>query len=178
MKNVVLQSVSIGVVLLLLLVAACATEPEAPPSADLPEQPLAPDSTPDEDVRFEVTEELYEQTFEEVEQVILRLNSIISEGDFAAWTGYLTPEYIEAITSPAHLAELNASPLLQRNNIVLEDLEDYFEYVVVPSRANLRLDDLEFIDDNTVQAIMIVRDRRAILYLLRRIDGAWRISSV
>lgn len=163
-----------------LLLLGCATEPVEselePEPADLPTAVDEPAVEPSANGDFEVTEELYEQTFEEVERVISRLNEIISVGDYEAWLEYLTPEYIEAITAPENLAELNASPLLQRNNIIVEDLQDYFEYVVVPSRANLRLDDLEFIDDNTVQAIMIVRDRRAILYLLRRLNGDWRIS--
>lgn len=155
----------------------CATESRDDAEKDpvaVQEVPAESTAEPDED--FEVTEELYEQTFSEVEEVILTLNELIRSDDFEGWREYLTQEYIDEITSEENLAELNQSTLLQRNDIVIEDLEDYFEYVVAPSRSNLRLDDIEFIDDNTVQAIMIVRDRRAILYLLRRIDGEWRIS--
>ncbi|MFW6363727.1 MAG: hypothetical protein ACOC0D_07785 [Spirochaeta sp.] len=167
-----------------LIFSSCTTAPpeEEPVAEEIPEQTedmVEPDSVTEDtapDEEFVVTEELYEQTFDEVETVITTLNEIIGRGDFDSWKNYLTQEYIDAVTEPGHLEELNQSPLLSRNNIELESLEDYFRYVVVPSRANLRLDDLEFIDDNTVQAIMIVRDRRAILYLLRRIDGEWRIS--
>lgn len=171
-------------VVVVLLAIGCATESSDEQSAENDTVPVASEQEPIEDVyaapnqdeAFVVSDELYERTFEEVEQVIHILNELISSGDYEGWRSYLTDEYIQAIAAPENLAELNQTTLLQRNDIVLESLEDYFLYVVVPSRQNLRLDDLDFIDDNTVQAIMIIRDRPAILYLLRRINGEWRIS--
>jgi len=126
---------------------------------------------------FEVTEEVYEQTFEEVEQTIARLNTIIQQRDFQAWKSYLTDEYEQEYSDPETLAEWSESPLLQRNEITLRSLEDFFTYVVVPSRSNARLDDLEFVDENTVEAYMNVRGRRALLYLLENEDGVWKIDS-
>ncbi|GAB6089552.1 hypothetical protein [Spirochaeta dissipatitropha] len=135
-----------------------------------------PVDKPGEPEIYIVDDEVYEQTFDEVDEVIRILNGLIARRSYAEWLEYLTPEYIESILEPEHLDELNKSSILQRNNITVENLEDYFVHVVVPSRSNLRLDDLVFIDDNTVQVIMFVRDRPVILYLLRRIDGEWRIS--
>lgn len=125
---------------------------------------------------FEVTEETYERTFQEVEEVIGELNRIIQNRDFERWKSYLTEEYIERVSSPDNLATISESPILQRNNITLESLQDYFRWVVVPSRANARLDDLEFLDDNTVHAIMNVGGRPAILYRLEKVDGRWKIG--
>lgn len=146
-----------------------AEEGETPAAVDA-------DNIPGEPEIYIVDEEVYEQTFDEVDEVIRILNGLIARKSYSEWLEYLTPEYIDSILEPEHLDELNRSSILQRNNITVENLEDYFIHVVVPSRSNLRLDDLVFIDDNTVQVIMFVRDRPVILYLLRRIDGEWRIS--
>lgn len=155
--------------------------PEEEPQ-DEPAEEETPEAAPEEPTteprqEFEVTEEVYEQTFDEVEQTIARLNTIIRERNFEAWKSYLTDEYEEEYSDPETLAEWSESPLLQRNEITLRSLEDYFNFVVVPSRSNARLDDLEFVDENTVEAFMNVRGRRALLYLLRKEDGVWKIDT-
>ena len=63
-----------------------------------------------------------------------------------------------------------------KNNIVLKSLEDYFNFVVVPSRANLRLDDLVFLKETEVEAIMVVGNRRVTLYRLIKIGDQWLIG--
>jgi hypothetical protein len=68
-------------------------------------------------------------------------------------------------------------PILQRNDIVLESLRDYFRWVVVPSRANARLDDLRFATKTDVEAIMSVNGQRVILYHLKKVDGSWKIDT-
>jgi hypothetical protein len=80
------------------------------------------------------------------------------------------------MSMPSTLQKLSDSPILKRNNIVLKSLDDYFQYVVAPSRSNARLDDLVFLDKNTVEAIMVVRGQRVILYQLENRDGKWKIG--
>ncbi len=169
------------------------TETDPPPQAQ-PDQEQ-PDGTNDQEIDttdppedegsngngepdepFEVTEETYERTFQEVEEVIGELNRIIQNRDFDRWQSYLTEEYRERMSRPENLATISESPILQRNNITLDSLQDYFRWVVVPSRANARLDDLEFLDDNTVHAIMNVGGRPAILYRLEKVDERWKIG--
>jgi len=60
-----------------------------------------------------------------------------------------------AISSPAFLARVSESARLKNQKIVLRDLKDYFMYVVVPSRANDRVDDIEFIGQNRVKAFTV-----------------------
>jgi hypothetical protein len=150
-------------------------EPQPEPEPE-PEPEPAPDPEP-EPANIEVSEELYDQTFTEVEQTITELNGIISDRNFGAWQGYLTAEYRETYSDPLVLEQSSQSAVLVRNNITLRTLEDYFNYVVVPSRSNARLDDLVFIDETTVEAIMVVNDRRYILYLLKKIGDRWKIDT-
>ena len=128
------------------------------------------------DAPFVVTEEVYVKTFDEVEKTIGILNEIIRDRDFEHWKRYLTQTYIDEFSDPETLRARSQSPILQRNNIVLRSLEDYFNWVVAPSRANARLDDLEFVNDDTVIAIMVVQGQPVILYQLKNTDGVWKID--
>jgi hypothetical protein len=124
----------------------------------------------------EVSEAEYEKTFSEVEKTIERLNEIIRERNFSEWKKLLTERYVNTFSDPERLAKISETPVMRRNDIELTSLRDYFRWVVVPSRANARLDDLNFISEDQVEAIMKVNGRRVILYELREVDGAWKVD--
>jgi hypothetical protein len=157
------------------------SESEDPePEVSRPEEPQPEEikETEDEaDEPIEVSEELYEQTFTEVEKTISELNEIIADRNFSAWQDYLTDDYRRTYSDPEVLAESSQSTVLVRNNITLRTLEDYFNFVVVPSRSNARLDDLVFIGEETVEAIMEVNERRYLLYLLKKTGNRWKIDT-
>ncbi len=145
------------------------------------EAPATNDELADEDIYIEtedfvISAEMYETTFNEVEAFIAELNEIIADRDFEQWKAYLTEEYLQIHSDPAVLRERSESPVLRRNNIELRSIEDYFSWVVVPSRANARLDDLDFIGTDKVEAIMRVRDQGVILYQLKRVNDRWKID--
>ncbi len=146
-----------------------------------PEETVENDELSDDDIYiktddFVISTEMYETTFNEVEEFIAELNQIIADRDFQQWKGHLTDDYLEIHSDPGVLRERSESPVLRRNNIELRSLEDYFTWVVVPSRANARLDDLDFIGTDQVEAIMRVRDQGVILYQLKRVNDRWKID--
>jgi hypothetical protein len=147
---------------------------EAAPPADGSRAEKPPEAIPEES--FTVSEEVYNKTFDEVEGFIRNLNEIIRRCDYDTWLTYLSEEYIRHTSDPAYLHEQSEKPLLKKNNIELERLEDYFRYVVVPSRSQATIDDIEFLDENHVKAISSIRGTRGILYLLVRINGDWKIG--
>jgi len=155
-------------------------EPISPPNSIKP-----PVSTPEkkpeviktEDQSTEISHEEYTKTFEEVEKVIDELNSITKAGDFSRWTTYLSNKFTQEVMNPKALENINEQPLLKRNNITIKTLSDYFMYVVVPSRASVRLDDLIFTDSNRVRAFMQIRGDRVLIYQLEKINGKWKIST-
>ncbi len=179
---------TVGMIVVFVAVAAtCRTHPEAEP-LQLPEPALEvterepverevpePEEEPQEP-EYTVSEELYDETFEEVEEVVAHLNEIIAERDYEAWRGLLTDEFVAVHSDPDRLRRRSESPILRRRSIVLESLQDYFEAVVVPSRADARLDDLRFLDDDRVEALMAVGDRKILLYQLRRDAATWKID--
>ncbi len=160
-------------------VAPAEPEPEAP-AEPAPAEPVIPAAPTEEEAvepqEFEVSEEVFERTFSEVEQTISELNSVIARRDYQRWLDYLTPEYRRTYSDPQTLREISRMPILQRNEIELQNLRDYFEWVVGPSRADARLDDLRFLSNDQVEAIMVVRGRPVILYRLRNVDGNWKVD--
>lgn len=78
--------------------------------------------------------------------------------------------------NPRHLAELSETPILLKQGVQLRDLQDYFTYVVVPSRTESHIDDLYFVSETHVKAITVIDNQRYILYDLRFENGAWKIG--
>jgi hypothetical protein len=144
-------------------------EPEPEPAVEEPVE-----EEPEED--FVVTEEIYKQTFEEIEAFIKRLNTIIRGKDFETWRTYLRDEYSGLYSNREYLREQSNKPLLKKHNIVLNSLEDYFLYVVVPSRSQAKLDEIEFLDSDHIKAISIIRETKGLLYLLVREEEDWKIG--
>jgi hypothetical protein len=167
------------VVGLLLLCMSCASGPVAH-EAQVAGQGEAPDQLPEaqtpEPQEFVVSEEVYSRTFEEIGDFIRNLNRIIQDEDFQTWLSYLSEDYIRTTSDPAFLREQSRMPLLKQNNVELASLQDYFRRVVAPSRNQAKLDKIEFLDENHVKAISIVRGTRVVLFLLVREQGSWKIG--
>lgn len=147
---------------------APAPEAEAPVVAEPEEQPFDPAS---------ITPEVFDATKTDIQQLIGKLNDIIRAKDFDSWTTYLSPEYRAALSDPEFLAKVSDNPVLKRQGVVLRELKDYFIYVVVPSRAWARLDDIEFIGQHRVIAYTVNKatGERLRLYNLENVDGSWKI---
>ena len=123
-----------------------------------------------------VTEAFYKQTLTDIRNLIGTLNTIIGNEDFETWLTYLTPQYKQTFSNPDTLSSLSDMPLLQKHDVQLHSLQDYFLYVVVPSRSDARVDDIDFLSRNHVRAIAIISGQRYILYDLQLVNGSWKIG--
>lgn len=157
-----------------VLFFACTTQQEQATRVEPSQVPEA--ASPVEAAPFVVSQEVYSRTFEEIEQFIRSLNQLIREADFAGWQQNLSAEYIRTVSDPLFLREQSEKPLLRQSGIELRDLRDYFVHVVVPSRSQAQLDEIEFLDENRVKALSVVHGTRVILYLLSKDNGGWKIS--
>lgn len=172
-----------------VLVMSCASPPATPapgpaaPAAATPAPstatpaaatPAAPATSPS--ATFVASEALYRATFREVQDVIAAISSTIAAGDYNGWLSYLTKEYVQSRSSPSFLADASSAAVLKKNNIVLRDLRDYFENVVVRSRLQATLDDIQFVDETHVKAIAIVQGTPVILYYLVNENGKWKVG--
>ena len=131
-----------------------------------------------------ISQEYYTTTLDEVQRFIEELNRIITSGNYNAWRDSLSPGYFAEISSPEFLRETSELPLLVARRITLRTPQDYFTNVVVPSRANTRINideiDIEFVDVFRVRAFTININRadeeeKLMLYDLEKIDDLWKI---
>ena len=129
-----------------------------------------------------VSQEYYDATMEEVRHFINDLNRVISTRNYNLWRAALSDEYFREISSPVNLQQLSEQPAMKTRKIVLKTPQDYFTHVVVPSRANSRVDVIEFVNRNRVKAFTIIPNRisggepqRLRLYDLEKINDIWTI---
>lgn len=166
-----------SVVVLVLLASSCATVPPEP--APAPEAaPAAAEASQPEVPVFEVSVEKKQSALNEITVLVDKLNAIIAKKSFSEWKAYLDREYTRTYGDPVLLKEYSEnSPFLKQFNIKLKTLEDYFKFVVVPSRAETVVDDISFVDENRVNVWTVVDNEKVLLYLLKLYDKEWKISS-
>ena len=155
--------------------AAEETTPEIQPEEPAPEEPK--EVIVNEETGYEVSKEKYEQTLDEIKELIDTLNNIISNKKYDKWKLFLSEEYIKTYNDPVKLKQISdQSQILSDNGIVLTNLKDYFDWVVVPSRSAARVDDIVFLDDKRLVVYMKISNKNTILYQLENIDEKWQIS--
>ena len=166
------------------------TETQTEPDPVVPEVAVAPEDTEHAFDLNNISEEIYRATIEDIRIFIESLNRIIRERNYTAWVDYLSSSYVQQINSQPFLAE-KSTELYNRDVIVARNLgrdprqvqrrtlrnaRDYFEYIVVPSRSNDRLDDIDFVSEYRVKAY--TKDSRGnwlVLYDLELSDNGWKI---
>jgi hypothetical protein len=122
-------------------------------------------------------QESYEEIFKEVKAFIENLNTVIKNKNFSKWRDTLTVERLKEISSPEFLTRMSQTPSMKSMKRVLKGPEDYFLYVVVPSRANSQVDKIEIIDNNKVRAIFMNtrKETTELLYELVKDGNLWKI---
>jgi hypothetical protein len=137
--------------------------PKEPP----PEEPFDPEA---------ITEEEFNFTKAEIQTLVEELNDIIRAKDYNAWISCLGADYLAEKNSKTYLAQISEQPRLKSQKITLANAKDYFDYVVVPSRVNDRVDDIEFVTKNRVKAFTVsTNGQRLRLYDLENWGLGWKI---
>jgi len=165
--------------LVLVLAVSCTTPPPrlanpAPEPAVTSVKPVPPRDAP----VFVVSEEKKQASLAEIRILVDKLNAIIERKAFSEWKTYLDLDYLKTYSDPQRLKEYSAnSPFLKQYSVKLKSLEDFFLFVVVPSRARVKVDDISFLDENRVNVWTVVDNERVLLYLLKLYGKEWKISS-
>lgn len=161
-------------------VSAQAQAPAEQPKT--PTRPVAeePAKTPEQDTvvaQFDtvtITKQTFEHTKTEMQLVVEQLNKITYARDYQSWLGWLSDEYYQTYSDPKVLESVSAS--LPTKGIKLKNLKDYFNYVFVPSRQNMRVDDIQFVSPTRVYVIMeIMPNSPAAIYILEKTQAGWKL---
>jgi len=127
-----------------------------------------------------VSQAQYQSTMAEVQKFIEEQNKIIKSKNFEAWKKSLSPQYFAEISSAENLRLMSEQPGMKTRKIVLRTVQDYFDNVVVPSRADLHVEEIEFLSANRVKAFTVTtnkagEEQRIRLYDLEKINNSWTI---
>ena len=181
MKQWLFFPVIIFLASIFIMASSCETvPPPAEPVAQV-QQPAAASATepsPAEPVVIQriVSQEVYDATKIDIQQLVQDLNGIIRARNYNRWLTYLTDSYRERIGSREFLEDIRSRYPAFRGR--LNSAQDYFNLVVVPSRANDHVDDIEFVTENHVVAYTIdSHNQRLILYNLVDVNGVWKIDN-
>jgi hypothetical protein len=171
---------------LICFIASCKTTP--PPNEataeEIEEQVFvqtepepAPDPAPAPVV---ITAEYRTATMSDVRVFIEELNTVIRRRNYNSWRAALSDEYFASIASPENLKNISELPAMKTRKVVLSTPQDYFIHVVVPSRADSRVDDIEFLSENRVKVFTVMTNRagdtqRLRLYDLEKTGNTWKI---
>lgn len=146
----------------------------------VPEPAVTPEVPPPTDevvAQFDtvtITKKTFEDTKTEMQTVVEKLNKITMERDYKSWLEWLSEEYYRTYSDPATLESVSAS--LPIKNVKIRNIKDYFNYVFVPSRQNMRVDDIKFISPTRVYVIMeITPQSPAAIYILEKTDEGWKL---
>ncbi len=120
--------------------------------------------------------EEFQKAETDISKLIADLNAIIASKNFTDWEKHLSNDYIIYYSDPDVLKEKSESPLLKKYNVVLRTIEDYFNFVVVGSRQNVKLDEIKVIDKDRIKAYTYINSTPVIIYELIRIDNTWKIG--
>ena len=180
----IMKRISLVFCTVLCITIACKNQAEpvqeqAPQKTQTPAVVEKPADTPQREPVFDpssITKEEKDTTTVEIQQLIQRLNGIIRAKNFNMWVSYLSTDYFALISSAEYLDRISQSTVLVKQNIVLKSAQDYFTHVVVPARANDRVDDIEFESHTRVKAYTVnARGERLRLYDLEKTGNSWKI---
>jgi hypothetical protein len=151
--------------------------PPQPPQPQPPVQPPVPQPQPEPPKQeYKVTTEVYNRTFDEIRAVITELNMHIAKREYSAWLEQLTQTYVTETSKQEYLDKWKDDPELKRRGIVLKTLRDFFDYRVVPTRSNVKLDEIQFSDDRHVYAFTVLRGEKYLLYYLVKTANGWKVD--
>jgi hypothetical protein len=172
------------------LLSACVSQkgvqeiaaPEDIPIAAAPlEKPVVPPGDAqqifipeDEDLPLTAGEK--KEIFDEVKALVERLNRIISGNRYDAWLPYLSDDYLKLISSDVFLANASNAERFKQRGIKIKDTKDYFLNVVVPSRASIKVDEIEYVSHSRVVVYTLIKQQRFRVYDLIFTDAGWKIT--
>ena len=121
-----------------------------------------------------ITKKDYNDTMSEVKIVVEGLNKTTATGDYNKWLTYLSESYKKEY-SKASTLQATVDSLKRKNvkGLKLESLKDYFTYVFVASRQNIKVDDIEFLSPVRVNVLMVTNGKKLLVYDLEKIDNKW-----
>ena len=121
-----------------------------------------------------ITKQDYHDTMDEIKVVVDALNKVARTSDYVKWLTFLSESYRIEFSKPSTLkATIENLKKKTGIGIQLTTLRDYFKYVFVPARQNIKVDDIEFLSPQRVNVLMFSKGHKLLIYDLEKIQGRW-----
>lgn len=127
-----------------------------------------------------VSKDTFEADKAEIIRTINSLKTIMSDFDYQSWLLYVDNESKAYWSKPANLKK--AQNKLPVKGLQLKNLQDYFKYVFVPSRAGRDITTIRYESENYVKAVQITStetqdsdEKYTVFYYFNKIDGHWQL---
>lgn len=118
------------------------------------------------------------ETYELDKRIILakisELNEIMKSKNYKSWLNYIEKSSIDYWSMKSNLS--NVSKQLPVKGIQLKNLEDYFNYVFIPSRMGRRIDEIRYISSTSIKAVQIRENDTIVYYNFKKINGEWLVE--
>ena len=127
---------------------------------------------------LDATESVTKVEFNEDKNAILSaisdLSNIMETKDVNKWLEYIEPDSIEYYSNPVNLRK--AQKKLPNKTVVLKDIEDYFNYVFIPSRQRSQVDEIRYISKISIKAVQVKEDKSIVVYYyFTKVGNKWLI---
>ena len=94
--------------------------------------------------------------------------------DYKSWLKFIEPNSINYWSQRKNLS--SASKQLPVKGIQLKSLEDYFNYVFIPSRMGRQIDEIRYISSSSIKAVQVREDDTVIFYNFKKINDEWFVE--
>ena len=122
---------------------------------------------------IEVTKETFTEDKTEIMHIISNLADIMVNHDYDSWVKYMDAESVKYWSNPQNLKK--ASKMLPVQGLRMNNLNDYFTYVFIPSRQGRAVDEIRYISKDSVKAVQVSSDTDIIYYYFTKINDKWLV---
>lgn len=162
-------------------------EPKVTEPVIIPEPPKKEVEVPKEEPKKEDDDE-YRRSINDIEvskeefnydktailHIIEELSTIMETKDFKNWLNYIEPSSKKYYSNITNLKK--AQKKLPNKGIALNNIEDYFKYVFIPSRKRSRVDEIRYISKDSIKAVQVKDDKSIVVYYyFTKVDGKWLV---
>ncbi|MCQ2600075.1 MAG: hypothetical protein MJ184_01775 [Treponema sp.] len=118
--------------------------------------------------------ETYEMDKKIILEKISELNIIMKDKNYKSWLNYIEKSSIDYWSMKTNLSAV--SKQLPVKGLNLKTLEDYFNYVFIPSRMGRRIDEIRYLSSTSIKAVQIRNDDTIVFYNFKKIDDQWQVE--
>lgn len=126
-----------------------------------------------------ISHETFNADKKAVLELIENLKDIMKNSNYNEWLKCLDEESIKFWSQKTNLQK--AQKRLPVKGLKINNLEDYFKYVFIPSRDGQNVDEIRYLTNSLVKVVQIRKDEQGryvgdtVYYNLRKINGQWKV---